>query len=475
MHPHRLPYHLSVLVFTVVLSASGCASQTQAQHSSLHSNRAVIGAQKLGDAFSTVASAVSNTVVSIGIEQRRKMPMSPFQFFFGQKKQSDHWRVQRGNGSGVIIRSNGYILTNNHVVAEASRIEVQLRDGRKFKGKVVGADAATDLAIIKIDATKLPIASLADSNQVNVGEWVLAIGSPFGLDYTVTAGVVSAIGRGGIGANEIEDYLQTDASINPGNSGGPLVNLKGEVIGINTMIVGRGTGIGFSVPINLAKSVAEQVISTGQVKRAWIGVSFQDLSAELAEQFGLKNTRGALVATVIKGGPAHAAGIQPGDVIRTVEGKSIKVGRDLLRIVLAQPVGKRLKLDIIRNGKAKQVTLKTALRPSSENEGETSSSNSTPSSSAEGMLAKDYGLRVEQLTANLAKRLNIKSKTGLVVAGITSGSPADRIGLKRRDIILEANRRSVKSARELTQALKKSKALLRVQRKDNTFFVVLAK
>ena len=256
-------------------------------------------------ALTGVAEAVSPSVVSIQVEVTRPQQMGFPIPFFGMP---DRGGIVRGGGSGVILRSDGYILTNNHVVREATRIDVRLQSGESYLATLIGADPPSDLAVLKIDATGLKQAAFASSQDARVGQFVIAIGSPFGLDYTVTTGVLSAKGRGGIGANEIEDYLQTDASINPGNSGGPLVDLNGDVLGINTMIIGRGSGIGFAIPSEIAQRVAKQLIQHGAMKRAWLGVSFQEITPELASHFGGDFDGGALINAVVPEGPADKAG-----------------------------------------------------------------------------------------------------------------------------------------------------------------------
>ncbi len=436
------------------------------------SKGAIADAQRLGDAISTVAEQVSPAVVSMRVESRRAAAQNPFQFFFGPFGEGGQQQapVVRGSGSGIIIRADGYLVTNNHVVDNATRIEVQLQDGRSFTGKVIGTDPATDLAVVKINATKLPTVNFAEPNDLRVGQWVVAIGSPFGLDYTVTAGVLSAVGRGGIGANEIEDYLQTDASINPGNSGGPLVNLRGEVLGINTMIVGRGTGIGFAVPAALARHVTEQLITTGKVRRAWIGVGFQELTPELAKQFGVDATRGALVSHVEPSGPAAKAGVKSGDIILSVDGVSIKEGRDLLRNVLTKPIGAKVAIDILRQGKKQRLSLITAERPRSKDDKEPSNDSSQGGAS----VAPGFGLHVQPLTPQLAEQLGVQRKTGMVVAQVESGSPAERAGLHAGDLIVEADRTPVAQSADLTRALGDGKALLQVVRRGGAFFTVVS-
>ena len=434
--------------------------------------KAIEDAQRLGEAFSSVAEFVSPAVVSIRIEAKRTQSPFPFRFFgpnpFGGEDEGDG--ITRGNGSGVIIRSDGYILTNRHVVEKATRIEVRLQDDRRFQAKVVGMDAATDLAVLKIGAQKLRAASFADSSRIRVGEWVVAIGSPFGLDYTVTAGVVSAIGRGGIGANEIEDYLQTDASINPGNSGGPLVNLRGEVVGINTMIVGRGTGIGFAVPSSLAKHVTEQIILSGKVRRAWIGVGFQELTPELAKQFGVPNARGALVGSVMNNGPAARAGLRAGDVVVSVDGQGVKEGRDLLRTIISKKIGQSVKLEVLRNKERKTFTLTTEQRPDQGGAAAGSRQGRAPAAPA----SDEFGLQLQGITPQLAQELGVK-EAGVLIARVTPGSPAERVGLRARDVILEADRKPARSESEVQRALSDGTALLRIQRGEGSLFVVLSK
>ncbi|MGB5351203.1 MAG: trypsin-like peptidase domain-containing protein, partial [Polyangiales bacterium] len=344
------------------------------------------------NALTGVAESVSSSVVSIQVEVSRPMNNGLPSFFGGQGQGG----IVRGGGSGVILRSNGYILTNNHVVSEATRIDVRLRNGKRYPATLVGADSATDLAMLKIDARGLPQAEFASSEKARVGQFVIAIGSPFGLDYTVTTGVLSAKGRGGIGANEIEDYLQTDASINPGNSGGPLVDLQGRVLGINTMIIGRGSGIGFAIPAEIAQRVATQLIANGSVKRAWLGVSFQEITPELAAHFGGNFDGGALVNVVVPGGPAEKAGLRSGDVITAIGDQQIREGHDLLRTVLRQGVGERLNLEVRRGGKTKRIAVVTGERPS-----EDSARANEQTVEDNGML----GLALEELTARLRARV----------------------------------------------------------------------
>jgi serine protease Do len=428
-------------------------------------------ARSLGLAFSDVAKRASPSVVSIRIESKAPQQNLPpgFEQFFGGQPQPG---IQRGGGSGIIVRGDGHILTNNHVVENASRIDVRLHDGRTFSAKVIGTDPASDLAVIKIDAKGLAAAKFADSDEALIGEWVVAIGSPFGLDYSVTTGVLSAKGRGAMGASQVGDYLQTDASINPGNSGGPLVNLDAEVLGVNTFIIGRGTGIGFSIPAVIASNVADQIIDRGTVRRAWIGVSFQEITPELAGYFGRDGGKGALVASVIEGGPAHRAGVMPGDIITAVASKPLDDAQDLQREVLRLPVGSTVKLAILREGKAKTLDLITAERP-----GDFKGAPRGPKPRGEQApsVPGALGLHVEPITPAVRARLGYQGKGSVIVSHVEPGSPADRAGLARGDILLAVNHRTAATTEDVLKALAKGKALLRVERGGGEQFVVVTK
>jgi len=418
---------------------------------------ALSGALAFEAALTSVAESVSPSVVSIRVEVRRPQN-NGLPFFFGGQGQGG---IVRGGGSGIILRSDGYILTNNHVVSEASRIDVRLKNGKSFPATLVGADSATDLAMLKIDAKGLPKADFASSDKARVGQLVIAIGSPFGLDYTVTTGVLSAKGRGGIGANEIEDYLQTDASINPGNSGGPLVDLQGRVLGINTMIVGRGSGIGFAIPSEIAQRVAQQLIEKGTVKRAWLGVSFQEITPELAAHFGGGFEGGALINGVVPEGPADRAGMQAGDVITAIGNTKIREGHDLLRTVLRHGVGERLSLEIRRGDKTRRVSLVTGERPS-----EDGAQSKQQGARDNSML----GLALEELTPKLRERFGYEGDGRVFVRSVAPGSDADRAGLRPGDIILQADRQPVRSIAGVRTALEDGKALLYIERDSRRFF-----
>lgn len=432
--------------------------------------QAIEDAHELGQAFAAVAEAVSPSVVSVRVDARlpnggmAAMPFGPF----GMTPPQDDG-LAHGNGSGLIVRPDGYVLTNYHVVQHAVRIEVHLQDGRRFVAQVVGADPATDLAVIRIPARDLPAATFGDASSVRPGQWAIAIGSPFGLDYTVTTGVVSSVGRGGLGMNEIEDYLQTDASINPGNSGGPLVDLDGRVIGINTMIIGRGSGIGFAVSAELARRVANQIIEHGRVRRAWIGVSFQELTPELAAAFSLRDRSrsGALIADVVPDGPAARAGLRPGDVVVRVDGQPVREGRDLLRAVLRHDVGSRVRLDVVRDRRRRSLVLTTSERPGAEHEDAPVQTSNAPSPNR----GPTDGISLSALTA--AQRREVGS-SGALVTDVSPGSDADRAGIRRGDVILQADGDEVGAPQIVVAALGDGSALLRVRRGENNFYTVLA-
>ena len=435
---------------------------------------ALSGAEAVQDAFTQVAASVSPSVVAMRIESRRRLvnPFEglPFGDWFGQQNPRDQYQVQRGTGSGVVIRADGHILTNKHVVEGASRVEVVFQDGQHLVGKTVGIDDATDLAVVKVQSKNLQVARFADSSRARPGEWVVAIGSPFGLDYTVTVGVVSAVGRGGMGANEIEDYLQTDASINPGNSGGPLVNLHGEVLGINTMIVGQGTGIGFAIPANLARLVSDQLIERGSVQRAYIGVVFQPLTIDLAKQFGVEKG-GALVSAVEPGGPADKAGVRSGDVIVALDGKPIKEYRDLQRLLLEKPIGSSVTLSLVRDRKPVSAAVTTVERK------RRAGGRDEPEEEPRAVAAQggSLGLRLEALTPERALRAGFRGKQGALVVGVERGSVAERAEVARGDLIVEADRKAVKAPKDVDAALQDGSALLRLLRGERALYVVLTR
>ena len=420
-------------------------------------------ARKLSDAFVAVADKVGSAVVQIEVTARDESG-DQLSHFFGHNQESP---IARGTGSGVIFTADGAIVTNNHVIDNALTINVRLRDGRYLPAKLVGRDPATDLAVIKIDAQNLATAKFGDSDQARVGEWVVAIGSPFGLTYSVTAGVLSAKGRGGIGMNAIEDYLQTDASINPGNSGGPLCDLDGRVLGINTMIVGKGSGIGFAVPSNMVRRVSEQLLKNGKVVRAWIGVGIQDITPELAASLKVEPRSGVLVNQVSDGGPGQKANLKPGDVIASVGGKPVHDGHELVREVMAHEAGDVVALEIVREGKhyGSQATL--AARPEPATAPLPVQQQNVPQSG--------LGFSVRDLSPEIARELNLPAKSLPIVTSVVPGSAADRAGIKVNDVIVEADGHLDPTPHELQEAARDGSVLLRLRRRDAAFYAALHK
>jgi serine protease Do len=395
--------------------------------------------------FVELAKKLKPTVVNIRTAKvikprsnlQRPRTQSPFDNFFeeffgqfnGQMPQQRQRREQ-SLGTGFIISPDGYILTNNHVVSGADEVMVKLSDGREIKGEIKGADEKLDLALIKIsDKEAFPSADLGDSDALEVGEWVMAIGNPFGLSQTVTAGIVSAKGRV-IGNGPYDDFIQTDASINPGNSGGPLFSAAGKVIGINTAIIAGGQGIGFAIPINMAKGIITQLRDAGKVTRGYLGVRFQPLTADLAKSFGLESEKGALIANVEKDTPAEKAGLKAGDVILEYDGKPVNEGNELPRYVAATPIDKKVKVLVFRDGKKQEFTVVVGQLKGTDPETAVSG----------GKESEKLGITVQELTGELAARLNIKdSKGGLVVTEVRPGSPAEEAGTLAGSILVEIN------------------------------------
>jgi len=386
-----------------------------------------------------------------------------FEEFFGRffdEIPQQRQRREQSLGTGFIVSPEGYILTNNHVVNNADEVMVKLSDGRELKGEIKGVDEKLDLALIKINGGKtLPYAELGNSDALEVGEWVMAIGNPFGLAHTVTAGIVSAKGRV-IGSGPYDDFIQTDASINPGNSGGPLFNANGKVVGINTAIIaGGGGGIGFAIPVNIAKATVTQLRESGQVTRGYLGVRFQLLTPELAKSFGLDSEKGALIANVEKDGPAEKAGLKAGDIIVEYDGKSINEGNELPRYVAVTPIGKRVKVVVFRDGKLKDLyVVITKLK----DDGKQSHSDDS-SVSAEN---EKIGITVRELSQELAARLRIKETKGLVITEIRPGSPADNAGIVPSAIIIEING-------QRPETLKKFSAVLAPVKKGDSVRLLL--
>ncbi|MBI5746169.1 MAG: Do family serine endopeptidase [Nitrospirae bacterium] len=373
-----------------------------------------------------------------------------------------------GSGSGVIVDKRGYILTNNHVVGEAAEVEVRLSDKSRFIGKVVGKDPDTDLAVVKVDTDhELPFVPIGDSSKLKVGQWAIAVGNPFGLDRTVTIGVVSAMGRENINLSRYEDFIQTDASINPGNSGGPLFNIHGEVIGINTAIINFAQGIGFAIPSNMARDIMAQLVEKGRVVRGWLGIGIQQLTPELASKFGVKETEGVLVSEVFDGHPAQKAGIIPGDIISGVEGKQVDTPAALARAIAGMMPGKKVGIEIIRDGKRRSLVVEITERK------EEAVTAAIPKKQPEIAL----GINVEDLTQDLVERFNIKEKKGVLITDVEPNSPAEREGIRPGDLLKEVNKVEVNTVTEFNAVINKLKKdesiLLRIIRENRAFFIVL--
>jgi len=376
----------------------------------------------------------------------------------------------RSMGSGFIINPAGYIVTNNHVVEGATDIRVKIDDGREMAGTVVGRDPKTDLALLKVEETGLPVIPLGDSTQLQVGEPVMAIGNPFGLERTVTTGIVSATGRV-IGQGPYDDFIQTDASINPGNSGGPLINGRGQAVGINAAIFsqsGGSVGIGFAIPVNQAKSVVTQLVASGKVTRGWLGVTIQPLTAELAKGFNVTEGTGALVAGVQDGSPAARAGVKAGDIITHYDGQKVATSADLPKLVAATAVGRQVPVTVVREGK------KVALNVTVAQMDEPGQPVVAQAEEAKGPL----GLTVETVTPSIAKELKLSEPRGVIVRGVRSGSPAENAGIRAGDVITEVDRQAVADAAQMKRALEKhpkgAPVVVMVRRDGTSLYVALA-
>jgi len=434
--------------------------------------------QVLQENFIQVAEAVKPSVVNISTEYSLKGKDAPFPF---KKPFNDFWdeflekffkqlprnyQKSRSLGSGLIVDKEGYILTNNHVVEKADKITIRLSDKKKFTGKVIGKDPKTDIAVVKIDPEdhELKVARLGDSDSCRIGQWAIAIGNPFGLDRTVTVGVISAIGRSDIGIATYENFIQTDASINPGNSGGPLLNIKGEVIGINTAIVSNGQGIGFAVPINMVKNIMEQLLEHGKVVRGWMGIAIQKVTEDLGKQFGVEEGRGVLVGQVFKGDPAEKAGIKEGDILLEFDGTPLSSPTQLSRLVAATSPNKEVKLLLFRDKEEMTITIVLGQQEDSLAKGESSR----------------YGMVVEEITPELVELYKLKEEKGVVVTEVETDSPADKAGLRSGDILVSIQRQQVDNIekyREIMDSLKEDGMVLVARKRDKSsrFVVIKAK
>lgn len=440
-----------------------------------------------GKAFRSVAKKVSPAVVFIQVEKEVTQSNSSnpfknhpfgdefFRRFFGQPDNHNRQNAPQkkrqavGQGSGFIISSDGYIMTNNHVVGDADRVTVRLLDGREFTAKTIGTDPPTDVALIKIEADeKLPFLPLGDSDRMEVGDWVLAFGNPFGLSHTLTAGIVSAKGRSGIGLSDYENFIQTDAAINPGNSGGPLINLDGEVIGMNSAIFTRSggyMGIGFAIPINMIKTIRTQLIEHGSVTRGRLGVLIQDIDQDLAESFDLKHSDGVLIAQVLEGSPAEKAGLKQGDIILELNGEKVsKMALFRNQISLTRP-GTEVNLTILRDGNKKTVNVTIGTMETDE-QGQPVSADKLPK----------LGMSLQKLSSDLAEQFGYEDANGVLVTGVEAGSRAERAGIKRGDLIEEVNRKPVTEPYQVKKLIKESNKktiLLLVRQGDASRYLAL--
>jgi serine protease Do len=440
----------------IILILTGCLIVTGVQMAMAKPN---VPQRMIPESFSQLASTVSQAIVHIRVEktvQSEHSVLGPFSKnpFGNRNPFDDHMEKffrpnnrpdfkQPGLGSGFIIEKSGFIVTNHHVVDGADKIRVILKDEREFTAEIVGQDPVTDLALIKVSVKgDLPTVSLGSSERLKVGQWVMAIGSPFGLDQTVTAGIVSAKGRV-IGSGPYDDFIQTDASINPGNSGGPLLNMKGEVVGINTMIIAGGQGIGFAIPIDLAADIIKQLKKNGEVIRGWLGVSIQDLKGDLAKYYDAIGQTGVLVSSVTPGDPADRAGIQAQDIITEVNGEKIMTSRDLTTMVANLGVGDNAEIKVLREGQPQTIEVKIGKRPLTF----------AAVSDREEKNKGTYGFQVSELTPEMAARFNISDVAGIVVVGVDSGSRAEKAGIQQGDLILEVNHGIVKSVNQFKNLL----------------------
>ncbi len=449
----------------IVLLLLSIAFLSLSGNSALAQNVTIEDLISASKARAAIVKKVQNAVVHIRVEKvirgHRSMnnPYDLFndeffeRFFPGvrpprQSPPEDREFRRDGLGSGSIINQEGYILTNNHVVGDADKIIVKLNDGREMEANIIGTDPQSDIAVIKIEGSELPTLPFGDSDEIQVGESVIAIGNPFGLAQTVTFGIISAKGRSNIGITDYENFIQTDAAINPGNSGGPLINLKGEIIGVNTAIFTRSggyQGIGFAVPIKMARRIMEDLINKGSVSRGWLGVGIQDISGDLAKAFGLKDTNGSLITSVMSGTPAEASGIQKGDVIVKLQGKLIRDSNQLRNEVAAAKAGSTVEVNLIRKGELKTIRVTLGERPANP-----IAASQRPE--AESLL----GITAQELTPELAQQYSLEQETGVVITDIETDSAADKAGLRAGLLITEVDQKVIHSLADFQQTIQEA-------------------
>jgi serine protease Do len=454
--------------------------------------------KSLSKAFIDVSKAVSPTVVSITVTTKPKSKNDQrgnewFYHFFGPEGQQQQQMPQMEGGSGFIISPDGYIMTNNHVVADADekKIEVSFNDGKKEKAKIIGTDPTTDLAIIKVERKDISVAALGNSDDVEIGEMVVAVGNPLGLEGTVTSGIVSATGRSigilrqeGVGNLGIENFIQTDAAINPGNSGGPLVNLRGEVVGINSAIATtnqRYQGYGFAIPINLAKVVAEDLIKNGKVRRGYLGVMISPIDDKMAKALGMDKPEGALIQEVQKDGAAEDAGIKAGDVVITIDGKNIKASNELQSLIARKHPGEKVSLKIFRDGKSLEKTVTLRAREEEKDiakngdDDQSKEKDDAEAASSKTVTFENLGLSVQALTSDIKKQSKVDN--GVVVSNVVPMSEAFNNGLTQGDIILQADKKDINSTKDFKNIVDKKKGgdaiLLRIKRGETVSFIAL--
>jgi len=441
--------------------------------------------QLIPNSFSSLAEEASPSVVNIRTVKTIKGGGRVFRHFFrGPFNDDDPMKdffdrdfedgnqeefKQRSLGSGFIIDKQGLIVTNNHVIDNVDEVKVILNNQKEYNAEIIGRDSNTDLALIKIQPEKdLPTVNLGDSDALKVGQWVMAIGNPFGFDHTVTAGIVSAKGRD-IGSGPYDDFIQTDASINPGNSGGPLLNMKGEVVGINTAIVASGQGIGFAIPINLAKGIIRQLQEQGEVTRGWLGVTIQDLSEELAQYYGLENKKGILVTDVLPGDPADKAGIKANDIILEINGKKMENSRELMSHIANTEVGKSISIKAFREGKTQNFLVQIGKR----DEGQLSQR-----SPSDELKEDSFGIMVSEITPEMNSRFNINEKQGVMVTRLISGSKGSEAGIQVGDIIKEINHTPIKTIQDfhnVLNSIKKDESIDLYVRRLNRYLILKMK